>query len=325
MQTENSVADRGIGWVRVLMLSVRVSAAALVVAIVGTSSASLAQTGGSPRATTQNGAKVSLSSNQWNTFVADVTVRATHVTSDGTPLGTPAAPMQYQWERSQSGAGWKTVMTIAERTITLGSGKSQQTVTNPFAVARIEDDEDGSPLRMYGRNGRRLQPPSIDQLQQWTEAGLRQLSPDKAAVVRSLEPRSDRPALPTVSRPFVGGAERGWIGGFVATQEQRAARRTRLAQQFVRTGQIRGLDRFTKTDGDRTHEVLADPQSAVALEVNTLQGGQLLSHSTISYQPDADGVLVRRAVHVEQLLSPAGERAVTDTEYANVRVERRRQ
>jgi hypothetical protein len=86
---------------------------------------------------------------------------------------------------------------------------------------------------------------------------------------------------------------------------------------------MRGLDRFTALDGNRTLEVLANAE-AVPLEVNTLRDGRLLSHTTMTYQPAADGSLVRRTVHAEQLLSPAtGERAVIDTDYLSIRVERR--
>jgi hypothetical protein len=57
--------------------------------------------------------------------------------------------------RSQSGAGWKTVMTIA---IAVDSGGERQQV-RIRSWSRIEDDEDGS-VRMYGRNGQLLQPVS---------------------------------------------------------------------------------------------------------------------------------------------------------------------
>jgi hypothetical protein len=232
--------------------------------------------------------------------------------------------MQYRWERSQSGAGWKTVMTIAEQSIAVDSGGERQQVTNPFMVARIEDDEDGSPLRMYGRNGQLLQPVSAEQRRQLTDAGMRQLGPDAAAALQNIHPPTGTPAPPATQRRVVGGAERDWIAGLVATPEARATRRALLAQQFVAGGKVRGLDRFTRVDGPATHEVLVDPQSAVPIEVNTLRDGHLLSHSTISYQPAADGSLVRRVVRVERLLSPDGDRAITDTEYANVHVERRR-
>ena len=60
------------------------------------------------------------------------------------PIGVPSAPMQYRWERSQSGAGWKTVMTITERSVTVGSRESRQTMSDPFAVARIEEARVGA-------------------------------------------------------------------------------------------------------------------------------------------------------------------------------------
>jgi hypothetical protein len=95
--------------------------------------------------------------------------------------------------------------------------------------------------------------------------------------------------------------------------------------QFTRDGLVRGLDRFVKTDGGQIHEILADPESAVPVEVNLLQDGALLSHTTFGYAAAADGSLVRQSLHIERALpTPTGERAMIDTSYANVRVERRR-
>jgi len=277
---------------------------------------------GGLRATAQTGASMALSSTQWNAFIADVTVRAGRLTADGTPVAVPTAPLQYRWERSQSGAGWKTVMAFADRKLTVGPAGARQTIDNPYAIARIEDDEDGSPLRIFGRDGRRVHAASVDRMRQLTESGLRQLG-SAAAAAPGFEPGAKRPDLP-LPRRFVGSAERGWLAAFVATPQERSARRARLQRQFVRRGQVRGLDRFISNDGSKLLEVLADAESAVPLEVNTLRDGKLLSHSTIAYQPAADGSLVRRAVHAEQILSDVtGERSIIDTEYTSVRVERR--
>jgi len=278
--------------------------------------------GGGIHAGVQNGMSVPLASNQWNTFIADVTVRAGRIAADGRPAGVATAPMQYRWERSQSGAGWKTVMTIADRKLTVGSGDTRHAVENPFAVARIEDDEDGSPVRIYGKDGRRLRPPTIKHLQQWTDAGLRQFGSAVGGGPPDALPAATGPGT-AAQRPFTSSAERGWLSAFVATPQDRPARRSRLQQQFVRRGQMRGLDRFTALDGDKTLEVLANAE-AVPLEVNTLRDGRLLSHTTITYQLAADGSLVRRSVHAEQLLSAStGERSVIDTDYLGIRVERR--
>jgi hypothetical protein len=287
--------------------------AAALAAVTGTSTSTLAQS-----------ATVSVSSNEWNTFVADVTVTATRVKADGTPAGIATAPLRYRWERSQSGAGWKTVMTIAPRSVSVGAVESRRSVENPFAVVRIEDDEDGSPLRMYARNGKQLEAASLQTLQQWTGARPGRTPAPGAPLFQEALLRIERESS-LAPRPFTGSAERDWIGAFVATPQQTTARRARLTQQFMRAGQIRGLDRFTRIEGIKTHEILADPQSSVPVEVNVLHDGQLMSHTRIGYQPGADGSLVRQAVHVEQVLSSTtGERAVTNTEYANVRVERRR-
>ena len=147
---------------------------------------------GGLRATAQTGASMALSSTQWNAFIADVTVRAGRLAADGTPVAVPTAPLQYRWERSQSGAGWKTVMAFADRKLTVGPASARQTIDNPYAITRIEDDEDGSPLRMYGRDGRRVHAASVDRMRQLTESGLRQLG-SGAAVTPGFEPGAKRP------------------------------------------------------------------------------------------------------------------------------------
>jgi hypothetical protein len=90
-------------------------------------------------------------------------------------------------------------------------------------------------------------------------------------------------------------------------------------------GRVRGLDRFVATEADQSREVLVDPSSALPIEMNLMRGGTLVSHRTMRYEAGPGGTLVRRAMRSERLVSPvSGERAVVDTEFTSVRLERRR-
>src|SRR5438045_2838053 len=57
----------------------------------------------------------------WDRFSADITLRRSHV--DGTGRRQAAPDVQYRWERTKQGAGWKTALTLVSR--------GQQTVQSP--------------------------------------------------------------------------------------------------------------------------------------------------------------------------------------------------
>ena len=119
---------------------------------------------------------------------------------------------------------------------------------------------------------------------------------------------------------------RDWIESVIASPNKQSDRRAALERQHGKpVGRIGGFDRFLTTRGEDTVEVLADSQTALPVEINTVRGGALVAHTTVSYTAGAGGSLVRRSVHTEHALpSPDGERAVTDIEFANVRFEERR-
>ena len=265
------------------------------------------------------GQTMAWSSSDWNTFSADVTIRTQHQDSGGAKTGIDSLPVRYHWERRQAGSGWKSTITFNREPVQIGQGARRLSIEPAIAIARVEDDEDGSPLRMYASDGRRIAPPSLQQLQQ----RVREANPNLDAMPpeNPADPAVRDSAQTRTARPAAGG--RDWIAAFVATPGQKSARRARFDQQFVRRGQVRGFDRFVRPDGDLTREVLADPASYVPVESNLVRGSERVSHIRFSYSTEADGSLVRRQVHVEQAAMPSGERAVIDTEYANVRLERR--
>ncbi len=250
----------------------------------------------------------------WDTFSADITVRHSRVQADGTPFDAAASPTQYHWERSRTANGWKTTVTTSTAArVTLNASDGAVIQDNRFSVARIEDDEDGSPVRLYNQRGEQVPVPPP---------------------VRSAAPRSDAKGLPEFRRPSLRTGDapqrpavdggRAWLEGIIASSSAKATRRQGLERQLGSpTSRVRGADRFVVTRGETTQEVLADPESAVPVEMNVVRSGRLVTHSTFGYVPGAGGSLVRHTIHTEQLASNKGDRLVTDIEYTNIRTERR--
>ncbi len=247
----------------------------------------------------------------WDTFRADLTIRQTTVVAAGEPAGPAAPALTVRMERRQAGARWRTTMTLAqiERPQIRGLATSAA-VINPFEVARMEYDEDGTPPRMYDRQGRLVRlPGAADRLRLHTPAAL-------AAGMPVLEPLSV-PGGPPL--PLTGHA---WIDEVMAPLEKRQIRRANIERQLGRpSGQVRGLDRFVAWLGEDTHEVLVDPQTAVPVEVNTSRQGNLVARTTMTLVRDAAGRLRSRSMRTERSLPGDGnERRVTDVELANIQL-----
>jgi hypothetical protein len=245
----------------------------------------------------------------WDTLIADVTVATRRVTRRGEPAGFAAAPWRYRLERSRTPSGWRTAFTVQSpggRVLLTPSGSTSSDDSNE--IARIEDDEDGSSPRFYDRRGRRVSAP--------------------AGALAAVRP-TDVAAIPQVSRRrsvHHPGSDSSWVHGLLATPLERSERRAALERSHGRAvGQVRGLDRYLSADGDRVREVLVDPASALAVEINVTRAGMLLSQRVTSYVPGADGTQVKRRVRSERLLSDeSGTRAITEIEFTSVRLERRR-
>jgi hypothetical protein len=248
----------------------------------------------------------------WNTFSADITIRHARVKADGRPAGGSTPAMRYRWERRLTGAGWKSTMTFENETpVSLQSQGGRKQIENPFAIARIEDDEDGTPLRLFDRAGERVHVPSELQLR-------RQFNRVPGPLV------ANETALATAVRPRTFGRE--WTETILATPSKAAARRTALEHRFGRpAGMVRALDRFVSTHDQETTEVLADPQSALPLEINVVRSQALVSHTTMGYVRGEGGALIRRSLRIERAIpDTAGERTTTDVEINNVRLEEKR-
>jgi hypothetical protein len=182
----------------------------------------------------------------WNTLTVDMIVKRQRLTSAGDAIGAPTPNATYRLERSSRSGSWKTVVTVLSvARPPIYSFNGALTSPQPFPVARIEDDEDGSPVRAYGANGGLLTPTLL------------------ANTNREHNFRAHN--RPTVARHIRG----------------RAGKKTARQQAFeraLRQGR-EGLARSTSTCACKPNgsdEVLVDPKTVVPVEANTIRAGKRL-------------------------------------------------
>jgi hypothetical protein len=239
---------------------------------------------------------------------ADVTIRRGRVSADGQPIGASTPAVTYRCETVETAQGHKTVMTLlhAEAPVVQHGGGASP-LEQAFSISRIEDAGDGRPPRIFNNRGVEVRAPDPSLLQQPT---LRRPLPPS--------PSGDADAAPD-PRGFRGG----FAGAMVHRRADLGARQRALQQAFGRPlGRTGGLDRFVMSTGAETREALVDPEAAIPVEVNVARDGQLVEHTRHTYQRSADGTLVRRATHSEQLVPGGrGERLVVDVEFSDVRLD----
>jgi hypothetical protein len=241
----------------------------------------------------------------WDTLSADITVRHRRLDRDGTPVGLEPMPIRYRWQQSSGPAGARTVLTFAPQP----KAVAERPQDARYEVARIEDDGDGTPPRIYNRRGELMQLPPPASL------GL-------SGPARPLSDEAARAAEGPVSLPQPPAGTLAM--GLVAHADDVGARRSRLKERYGRrVERIGRLERFVRTDGDDTEEVLADPESGLPTEVNIVRNGRLAWHGRFMYTRDRRGAYMRRAMHIEHAVSDSGERVATDVELTNVTFERR--
>ncbi len=250
----------------------------------------------------------------WNTFTADITIRRKQVAEDGKPVSS-APTVTYRWEQQQVPWGWKTTMTLGqqERQTSQSLLVGSRELDSPVNVARAEDHGDGSPLRIFDKNGRSIDAQSLDVRKRL----------ERFVGPRGNLPLDDASDAARSRKPGARGKE--WLESIVADPRKASARRSRLERKYGKTvGQAKGFDRRLARTADGAVEVLSDRTSGLPVEINVSRNGGLESHTAIAYVRGADDTVVRRAVHREQLLpNGRGRRVVTDVEFSNVRLENR--
>ncbi len=239
----------------------------------------------------------------WNTVTLEMSVKRQHLTKTGAAIGAPTPTATYRLERSNRTGSWKTVITVlsVDRSPSYALTGALQ-APGAFPIARMEDDEDGTPVRAYDTRGRLVTPFS-------QSVGLAAVT-SVASVASFTPPRS-------------GGRE--WIETFIATAAGKPRRRQNLERRFGTGVPIGTLTRYARLEGDLLQEVIVDPRSVVPVEHNTSRAGKSTGHRTIAYSPAPNDAVVRTVVHSETpAASGADDRAVVDTTFSNIRLEQRR-
>src|SRR5688572_28732595 len=81
-------------------------------------------------------------------FTGDLAIRHQRLGADGAPAGPSAPAIVLRVERRREHGVWKTIVSVRESgTIRVQSLAGPQVLDNPFALARLEYDEDGTPPR----------------------------------------------------------------------------------------------------------------------------------------------------------------------------------
>jgi hypothetical protein len=231
----------------------------------------------------------------WNTLTVEMNVKRQRLTSAGNPLGAPSPDATYRLERSSRSGSWKTVITVlslARPPIYSFSGTLMS--PKPFPVARIEDDENGSPVRAYGANGSLLTPTLL----------------------------ANTSGTNTMART----TGQQWLEAFVAAPGGKSARQQAFERIYGKATKAGTLNKYARSvDANGSDEVLVDPKAVVPVEANTTRNGKRLGHRTFAYGAAPDSALVRTNVHADTVTAAdTGDRAVVDTTFSNVCLELRR-
>jgi hypothetical protein len=230
----------------------------------------------------------------WNTLTVDMSVKRQRLTSAGDAIGAPTPNATYRLERSSRSGSWKTVVTVLSvARPPMYSFNGALMSPQGLPVARIEDDENGSPVRAYGANGMLLTPMLLAN----TAAGT------------------------TLART----TGQQWLDAFVAAPGKKTARQQAFERAYGKATKAGTLNKYARLLTDGSDEVLVDPKTVVPVEANTIRGGKRLGHRTFVYGAAPDSALVRTNVHADTVTAAdTGNRAIVDTTFSNVCLELRR-
>ena len=214
----------------------------------------------------------------------DVSITHTVIDQHGNLVLPPQVPTLFSVARTRRAGAWQTVVTYGTH-----AGAPTRASSHPLEGARVVFDETSGETRFYDAAGSRNP----------------LLSNDPARALRT---------------PQDAGSGR-WLEGLVATAATRSTRSRELQERYGNAvGRVRALDRFIAQRDGVVEEVLADPASAVAVEINSMRDGVLESHVVFEYERRSDAAMVRRRMRSEtRLPGEAGHRAQTVVEFMNLR------
>jgi hypothetical protein len=245
----------------------------------------------------------------WDTVTTDLVIRQGRISADGKPIGVPPPAMVLALERRHILGRFTTTIRLKEAEgATVQSPRGAEVLGNPFGVTRLELAE-GEPPRYYNAAGQQVAAVSeADRARLGLPAALRDPNWDPSTLLARI------PAAPAAS------GVRSVATGLLLRADEQAQRRVGLEKRFGQAvGQVRGLDRFVRRDGDAVHELLVRTDADLPVEVNIGINGQLVSRAEFTYESQPGVGFVRRRMRAEQLIPKGdGARTVTDVEFTNV-------
>ena len=209
-------------------------------------------------------------------FVLDLDVDRAVIDAQGQPTEPPVT-VRYRLSRVRTARGWRLTLRFdpdADREpVTAASGPP-----TPFRGGWVEQDDDGSPPRIFDRHG------------------------DQVHARLPLE------GLDAALRVTLDDT-------FVLRAEGRARRRNAVTETF---GPARGrqgaLDRFVRIDGTHTDELLLDPATSAPRSLSRMVNGRLEARTDYEYDTQPSGhLLLRRTVTEARLPGAADRRLRTRT------------
>lgn len=194
----------------------------------------------------------------------EIAITQMTVDQDGQSVVPVLPPTVFTVARTGSPGEWRTVMTYRKH-----NGPETRAAAHPLDGARIEFDESSGATRVYDAAG---EPNAL-------------LSSESSG------------------GPLGSGGPAQWLDGLIATPATEAQRKRALHDTYGHpVGRVRGLDRFLAHRDGVLHEVLADPASALPVEINTVENGVLASHLVFDYARRPNDTWVRRGIRAEQVV-----------------------
>jgi len=245
----------------------------------------------------------------WDTFVADVAITTTR---EGGKSNLPPTmpPIAYHLERSLQGNGkWRNVMTIDRSAMALALKSSVGRRLPATAVARIEDDGDGTPPRMYNADGGVVhtgQPPALP--------SSFPANPNTQSPV----PTPRRTLSPAASPRMLAN----WIDGVVLTSQKTEERRESFLRAYGQPRVLSGATEYQVVRDSVTSIIRVDPSAQAITEVQHLVGGVLLGRWQFGYERQPDGTMIRSSISAEGKDRVTGGRRTTVTRFSNIRLEK---
>lgn len=254
-----------------------------------------------------------VSPEQVTAVTADIVVRHSRVDATGRARGRQPVEVAYRLERTRTARGWTSVMKLTRRPKAMVRGSDGDLAIDRVpAVTRIEDPGDGTPVRVFNARGVEVRLPSrsdVRALAKGAPGALRGLGLPGAAADGTEQSEPPAAAADDPVRALLA----------VAGDKRRADVARRLGPP---SGRVRGLDRHTVSEGDEITETLVDPASGLPVETSVVKDGRRVEHITQVYARAAGGAMLRRSLRTERLLPDgAGDRLITDVEFAGVRFE----